>query len=110
MSINRRMRNGLRLLFAHTRGRARWARIAAIAAFVVCAAGVPARGQAVFVRAGKINATITVQFTVAPPARSSVSCGLGLASNDALAPTEGQSAQAAVVGSKATCNIVMHYR
>jgi len=63
----------------------------------------------VIIRTGAITATISVQFTVAPPAGSSVSCGLGVASNDALAPTDGQSAQAAVHGSKATCSIVLHY-
>jgi hypothetical protein len=73
----------------------------------------PALGQGIlgaptFVTGGA-NAMITVTFTVAPPAGSTVTCSLSLISNDPRGPSDTNSTGAAVNGSTATCQISMHF-
>jgi hypothetical protein len=58
---------------------------------------------------GSASANITVTFTPAPPAGSTVSCSLSLISNDPRGPSDTSSTSAAVSGSSATCQISMHF-
>jgi hypothetical protein len=58
---------------------------------------------------GGANATITVTFTAAPPAGSTVSCSLSLISSDPRGPSDSNSTSATVSGSTAVCQIAMYY-
>lgn len=84
---------------------------AAVASFAACAMALPALAlpPATYVT-GSDAATITVTFTVAPPAGSTVSCSLALLSNDPRGPSDNASVTATVSGSTATCVITVHYR
>jgi hypothetical protein len=86
---------------------------AAIASFAACAMTLPALAAAlppqVFVT-GSATGTITVTFTVAPPALSTVSCSVSLISNDPRAPSDSSSVTAPVSGSTATCVVTVNYR
>ena len=84
---------------------------AAAASFAVCAMTLPALGLGppVYV-SGSAAATITVTFTVAPPAGSNVSCSLSLISSDQRAPSDSKTIDALVSGSTATCVITVNYR
>lgn len=59
---------------------------------------------------GTINAKVTVNFVTAPPAGSTVSCGLALISNDSHAPNDSLSQTATVSGATAVCSFLMHYK
>jgi len=85
---------------------------AAIASFAACAMTLPALAQLAsptFVT-GSATGTITVTFTVAPPALSTVSCSVSLISNDPRAPSDSTSVTAPVSGSTATCVVTVNYR
>jgi hypothetical protein len=86
---------------------------AAIASFAACAMTLPALAAAlpppVFVT-GSATGTITVTFTVAPPALSTVSCSVSLISNDQRAPADSSTVTAPVSGSTATCVVTVNYR
>jgi hypothetical protein len=59
---------------------------------------------------GSVSAKITVTFVTAPPAGSTVLCGVALISNDSLAPSDSKSVTATVSGSSAVCSFPMHYK
>jgi hypothetical protein len=59
---------------------------------------------------GTVFAEITVTFVTAPPAGSTVLCGLALISNDALAPNDSKSVTAKVSGSSAVCSFPVDYK
>jgi len=84
---------------------------AAVASFAAWAMTLPALALPPPIKVtGSAVATITVNFKVAPPSGSTVSCSLLLISNDQRAPSDTQSQDAAVSGSAATCNITLHYK
>jgi len=81
---------------------------------VVCfwvAALMPAPSAAAPVTvSGTVTTKITVTFVTAPPAGSSVLCGVALISNDSLAPNDSKSVTAIVSGSSAVCSFPTHYK
>ncbi len=82
------------------------------ASFAACAMTLPALAQLaapVYVT-GSAAATITVTFTVAPPAASTVSCGLSLISNDPRTPADSSTVTVTVTGSTAICTVTVNYR
>lgn len=81
------------------------------AGFAACAVALPALalGPPTIVT-GSAAATITVTFTVAPPAGSTVSCNLSLLSSDARAPSDSKTIDAPVSGSTATCIVKVNYK
>jgi hypothetical protein len=84
---------------------------AAFAGIAACGITAPALGQLaapVYVTGGA-TATITVTFTAAPPAGSTVSCSLSLISSDPRGPSDTNSTSAPVSGSSAICQITMHF-
>jgi hypothetical protein len=85
---------------------------AALALFWAGAASAPALAQTLgppVYAGGHAVATITVTFTAAPPAGSTISCSLSLISNDPRNPSDTNSISAPVTGSTAVCNITMYY-
>ncbi len=86
--------------------------VALLTGVALGAMAVPALGQVLppptYV-SGAVSGTITVNFAVAPPSGSTVSCGVSLSSNDARAPSESQSTNAAVTGSTAVCSMTLYY-
>ena len=88
------------------RGRRIGALLAAFPAVALMA--VPA--HAVTVRTGTVDATITVTFTPAPPAKSTVSCTISLIGSDTNAPSDSRFVEANVVGSRASCRVIVPYR
>jgi hypothetical protein len=85
---------------------------AVVTSFAACAMTLPALAQLASPTyvTGSAVANITVTFTVAPPAGSTVSCTLSLSSNDPRGPAESQTTSASVSGSTALCSITMYYR
>ena len=84
----------------------------ALALFWAGAASAPALAQTLgppVYATGHAVATITVTFTAAPPAGSTVSCSLALISSDPRGPSDTNSTSAPVNGSTAVCNITMYY-
>jgi hypothetical protein len=76
----------------------------------VMSIGAALPAQAATVRTGVVNATLTITFSPAPPAGSTVSCGVSLIGNDSSAPSDSKSTRASVSSGKATCHIIMRYR
>jgi hypothetical protein len=90
------------------RGRILKAAVASFAAWTMILPGLAL--AAVAKVKGSAVATITVNFKVAPPSGSTVSCSLELISSDQLGPSDTNSVTATVSGSTATCNITMYYK
>lgn len=84
---------------------------AVAASFAACAMNLPALAlDAPTYVTGSAAATITVTFTVAPPAGSTVSCSLALLSDDPRAPSDSASVTSTVSGSTAICTVKVNYR
>jgi hypothetical protein len=66
--------------------------------------------SAVTDRTGTVVATLTVTFVSAPPAGSTVSCGVALIGSDTLAPSDSKSVSAPVTNSTAVCKLTVHYK
>lgn len=84
---------------------------AAVASLAACAMTLPALAQlaAPTYVTGAANATITVTFTAAPPAGSTLSCSLSLISSDPRGPSDTNSTSASVSGSSAVCQVAVHF-
>jgi len=81
----------------------------AVLGFAVCAMCWPAWAAPV-ARTGVVSAKLTITFTQAPPAGSSVSCAVTLIGSDVNAPTDSKFISVPVSGSSAACNIAVHYK
>jgi hypothetical protein len=84
--------------------------IAAAACFWAAALMPAPSAAAPITVSGTVTAKITVNFVTAPPAGSTVLCGVALISNDALAPNDSKSVTATVSGSSAVCSFPMDYK
>lgn len=85
---------------------------AGIVGVAACATALPALGQALpapTTRTGTVNAKLTVDFAVAPPAGSTVACSLALIGSDTRSPSDSKSSSAPVSGKTAVCLVKINY-
>jgi hypothetical protein len=76
---------------------------------LLAASGLPAWAAASTVN-GTVNATINVNFAVAPASGAQVTCTLILVGSDALAPSDTSSVTMTVNGSSASCSLPVRYK